>query len=48
LMMSQGELSILVASPLAAGMLLLAGILLLIPMLNRVRSWRVKAIEQEL
>jgi putative tricarboxylic transport membrane protein len=48
LMMSQGELSILIASPLAAGMLLLAGILLLIPMLNRVRSWRVKAIEQEL
>jgi putative tricarboxylic transport membrane protein len=48
LMMSQGQLSILVASPLAAGMLLLAGILLFIPVLNRVRSWRVKAIEQEL
>jgi putative tricarboxylic transport membrane protein len=48
LMMSQGQLSILIASPLSAGMLLLAGILLLIPMLNRVRSWRVKAIEQEL
>jgi putative tricarboxylic transport membrane protein len=48
LMMSQGQLSILVASPLAAGMLLLAAILLFIPMMNRVRSWRVKAIEQEL
>jgi TctA family transporter len=47
LMMSQGKFSILIASPLSAGMLLLAGILLLIPMLNRVRSWRVKAIEQE-
>jgi putative tricarboxylic transport membrane protein len=48
LMMSQGQLSILVASPLAAGMLLLAGIILFIPVLNRVRSWRMKAIEQEL
>ena len=47
LMMSQGQLSILVASPLAAGMLLFAVILLLVPMLNWVRSWRVKAIEQE-
>ncbi len=48
LMMSQGHLSILVARPLSAGMLILAGILLLMPMLNRVRSWRAKAIEQEL
>jgi putative tricarboxylic transport membrane protein len=48
LMMSQGQLSILIASPLASGMLLLAGVLLLIPMLHRVRAWRVKAIEQEL
>jgi putative tricarboxylic transport membrane protein len=48
LMMSQGQLSILVASPLAAGMLLLAGIILFIPVLNRVRSWRMRAIEQEL
>ena len=47
LMMSQGQLSILVASPLSAGMLLFAVILLLVPMLNWVRSWRVKAIEQE-
>lgn len=48
LMMSQGHLSILVTRPLSAGMLVLAGVLLLMPMLNRVRSWRVKAIEQEL
>jgi putative tricarboxylic transport membrane protein len=47
LMMSQGQLSILVASPLATGMLFCAGILLLVPMLNWVRSWRAKAIEQE-
>jgi putative tricarboxylic transport membrane protein len=48
LMMSQGHLSILVGRPLSAAMLLLAGILLLMPMLNRVRSWRARAIEQEL
>jgi len=48
LMMSQGQLTILAASPLSAGMLVCAGILLMVPMLNRVRSWRVKAIEQEL
>jgi putative tricarboxylic transport membrane protein len=48
LMMSQGQLSILVASPLSAGLLIFAGVLLFIPMLNQVRSWRVKAIEQEL
>jgi putative tricarboxylic transport membrane protein len=48
LMMSQGQLSILVASPLATGMLFCAGILLLVPMLNWVRSWRAKAIEQEI
>jgi putative tricarboxylic transport membrane protein len=48
LMMSQGQLTILAASPLSAGMLVCAGILLIVPMLNRVRSWRVKAIEQEL
>jgi putative tricarboxylic transport membrane protein len=47
LMMSQGQLSILVASPLAMGMLFCAGILLLVPTLNWVRSWRAKAIEQE-
>ncbi|HXG49965.1 MAG TPA: tripartite tricarboxylate transporter permease [candidate division Zixibacteria bacterium] len=48
LMMSQGKLTILVASPLAAAMLLSAGVLLAVPMLGRVRSWRVKAVEQEL
>jgi len=48
LMMSQGSLSVLVAGPLSAGMLLFAGLLLLMPMLNGVRSWRSKAVEQEL
>jgi TctA family transporter len=45
--MSQGSLSILVAGPLSAGMLIFAGLLLVMPMLHRVRSWRMKAIEQE-
>ncbi|HEU4341692.1 MAG TPA: tripartite tricarboxylate transporter permease [Candidatus Binatia bacterium] len=48
LMMSQGHLSILVGRPLSALMLLFAGVLLFMPILNKVRSWRVKAIEQEL
>jgi putative tricarboxylic transport membrane protein len=48
LMMSQGHLSILFSSPLSAGMLLLGGVLLFMPLLNRVRLWRVRAIEQEL
>lgn len=43
LMMSQGELSILVTRPLSGGMLLLAAIILFMPMANKVRSWRVKA-----
>jgi len=47
LMMSQGSLSVLVAGPLSAGMLIFAGLLLIMPMLHRVRSWRVKAVEQE-
>jgi putative tricarboxylic transport membrane protein len=48
LMMSQGHLSILVGRPLSALMLLFAGVLLFMPILNKVRSWRVRAIEQEL
>lgn len=48
LMMSQGKLSVLVAGPLSAGMLMFAGLLLIMPLLNGVRSWRSKAIEQEL
>jgi putative tricarboxylic transport membrane protein len=48
LMMSQGDVSVLFGRPLSAAMLLFAVILLMVPMLNRVRSWRIKAIEQEL
>jgi putative tricarboxylic transport membrane protein len=48
LMMSQGDLFVLVGRPLSASMLLFAVVLLLVPALNRVRSWRMRAIEQEL
>jgi putative tricarboxylic transport membrane protein len=48
LMMSQGDMSVLFGRPLSAGMLLFAVILLMVPLLNKVRSWRIKAIEQEL
>lgn len=48
LMMSQGQLSILVARPLSAGLLVFAVVLFFMPMLSKVRSWRMKAIDQEL
>jgi putative tricarboxylic transport membrane protein len=48
LMMSQGHLSILVSRPLSVVMLSLAVVLLFMPFLHKVRSWRMKAIEQEL
>jgi putative tricarboxylic transport membrane protein len=47
LMLSQGDLSILVARPLSAVMLLFAAVLLFMPLLNKVRSWRMRAIEEE-
>lgn len=47
LMMSQGQLSILVTRPLSAAMLLLGAIVLLMPLIHKVRSWKVKAVEQE-
>jgi putative tricarboxylic transport membrane protein len=47
LMMSQGQLSILITRPLSGTMLLLAAIILLMPLANKVRSWRMKAVEQE-
>lgn len=47
LMMSQGELSILVSRPLSAGMLLVALIVLFLPLLKKVRFWKVKSAGQE-
>jgi putative tricarboxylic transport membrane protein len=47
LMMSQGDLSILLARPLSAGMLLLTLIVMLTPLFQKVRSWRFRAVGQE-
>ncbi len=46
LMMSQGDLSILVSRPIAAGMLIVAAVLLLMPLFRRANALRVKAIEE--
>ena len=47
LMMSEGSLSILVSRPISAVMLLLAALVLLIPLFNKVNAWRLQALEQE-
>ncbi len=47
LMMSQGELSILVYRPISALLLLLAVIILFTPLIHKVRSWKVRVVEQE-
>ena len=46
LMMSQGELSILVSRPISAVMLGLAALILVLPLLRRVNAWRVKALAE--
>ena len=45
LMMSDGSLSILVSRPVPALMLSLAGLILLIPLIGKVNSWRLRALE---
>ena len=47
LMMSEGHLSILVSRPLSASMLILALLIVIMPMVNKVRSFKMKAVEQE-
>jgi putative tricarboxylic transport membrane protein len=47
LMMSGGEMYILVSRPISAVMLSLAVVVLLIPLVGKVNAWRVRAIEQE-
>ncbi len=47
LMMSGGQMSILVSRPIAAVMLSLAVVILLVPLVGRVNAWRLRAIEQE-
>jgi putative tricarboxylic transport membrane protein len=46
LMMSQGDLGILVSRPISATMLFLAVLLLIMPLFRKVNSWRVRAIEE--
>jgi putative tricarboxylic transport membrane protein len=46
LMMSEGSLSILATRPISAVMLSLALLILLIPLFNKVNSWRLRALEQ--
>lgn len=47
LMMSQGELSILVSRPLAAAMLAVTALLLFMPLARKIRLWKAKTIGQE-
>jgi putative tricarboxylic transport membrane protein len=46
LTMSQGDVSVFLERPLAAGMLALAVLLLLSPLLGRVNTWRVRAVTE--
>jgi putative tricarboxylic transport membrane protein len=46
LMMSDGSLSILVSRPASAVMLSLALLILLVPLLNKVNTWRLRALEK--
>ncbi len=46
LMMSQGDLSILVSRPISAAMLFLAVLILLAPLFRKVNALRIKALEE--
>lgn len=46
LMMSQGDLSILVSRPISATMLFLAVAVLFLPLFRKFNKWRIKAIEE--
>jgi putative tricarboxylic transport membrane protein len=46
LMMSDGSVSILVSRPVSAVMLSLALLILLIPLFNKVNTWRLRALEK--
>jgi putative tricarboxylic transport membrane protein len=48
LMMSEGQLSILFSRPLSTIMLMLAMLIVLMPMLNQVRSIRMKTADDEI
>jgi putative tricarboxylic transport membrane protein len=46
LMMSQGDLAILVSRPISATMLLLAVVILFLPLFRKANAWRVRAVEE--
>ena len=46
LMMSQGDLAILVSRPISATMLLLAVVILMLPLFRKANAWRVRAVEE--
>jgi putative tricarboxylic transport membrane protein len=45
LMMSQGDLSILVSRPICAAMLSLALLILLIPLFHKLNAWRLRMLQ---
>jgi len=45
LMMSQGDLSILVSRPLSAGLLVLTALVLAVPLFRKANAWRMKAVD---
>lgn len=47
LMMSQGDILILVTRPISGVMLSLAALILILPLVRTVRRWRVEAVERE-
>jgi putative tricarboxylic transport membrane protein len=47
LMMSQGDIMILLTRPISGTLLFFAAVILCLPAARRVRSWRVEAIERE-
>jgi len=46
LMMSQGDVSILVSRPMSATMLFLAVVILFLPLFRKANSWRVKVVDE--
>jgi putative tricarboxylic transport membrane protein len=47
LMMSQGDITILAARPISGTLLFFAAVILCLPVLRKVRSWRIETIERE-
>jgi putative tricarboxylic transport membrane protein len=47
LMMSQGDITILAARPISGTLLFFAAVILCLPVVRKVRSWRIEAIERE-